>query len=208
MICETAPSPAQRLEMLRQLFAAATHDASAAMCRWTDGLINLSLDEVREIDLLEVCAEVGIDDQQLTMVVLRIDGRFGGEMLLVFDEEQGRRLAAAMLACEPISEGPWTDVEKSVLTETGNILGCTYLNALARLLGEELVPTPPYFLQDYGASVLQQALVSQAGICDKVLVCRTNFHSSRGRLDWQVLFVPNEGMRSRLESVCGTPADQ
>ena len=34
---------------LHQLFASATHDASAAMCRWTDGLITLTLDEVREI---------------------------------------------------------------------------------------------------------------------------------------------------------------
>ena len=37
------------LVVLHQLFAAATHDASAAMCRWTNGLITLTLDEVREI---------------------------------------------------------------------------------------------------------------------------------------------------------------
>jgi chemotaxis protein CheC len=36
-----------RLHVLHELLAAATHEASAAMCRWTEGQITLSLDEVR-----------------------------------------------------------------------------------------------------------------------------------------------------------------
>ena len=47
----------------------------------------------------------------------------------------------------------------SGLVETGNILGCAYMNALTRLVGTDLVPSAPYFIQDFGASVLQQAMV-------------------------------------------------
>ncbi|MEA1950598.1 MAG: hypothetical protein U9N87_04395, partial [Planctomycetota bacterium] len=85
------------LEFLHQLFASATHDASAAMCRWTEGLISLSLDEVLEIPLEDVCSELNIDDELLTMVVLSLVGEVGGEMLLTFDEENGRQLAASLL---------------------------------------------------------------------------------------------------------------
>lgn len=187
------------LEVLHQLFASATHDASAAMCRWTDGLITLTLDEVRKIPLEDVCTELNLDDELLTMVVLSLEGEIGGEMILTFDDRNGRQLVASLLR-RPMAEGPeWSDLEKSALTETGNILGCAYMNAITRLIDHELVPSAPYFIQDYGASVLQQALMAQAVTCDKVLICRTGFRREGEELNWRVLFVPTEAMQTAME---------
>ncbi len=189
-----------RLELLRQLFASATHDASAAMCRWTRGLITLSLDEVCEIPLEEVCSALNVGDELMTMVVLSLMGEIGGEMIVAFDEINGRRLAAALLD-RPVSDSPeWSELEKSALTETGNILGCAYMNTLTRLIDRPLVPSAPYFVQDYGASVLQQALMAQAATGDRVLVCRTGFHREGEDLNWRVLFVPTEGLRRAMEA--------
>lgn len=195
----TALPHADKLAVLHQLFASATHDASAAMCRWTDGLITLTLDEVREIALEHVCSELNLGDDLLTMVVLTLEGEIGGDMILTFDEVNGRQLVASLLG-RPVGESvEWSELEKSALTETGNILGCAYMNALTRLIDAELVPSAPYFLQDYGASVLQQALLAQAVCGDKVLVCRTGFHQQGEELNWRVVFVPNEGMRKAME---------
>ncbi len=194
-----SPASRTKLDVLHGLFASATHDASATMCRWTDGLITLSLDEVREIPLSEACGELGLGDELLTMVVLSLDGEIGGAMVLTFDDENARRLAASLLG-QPANPGTeWTDLEKSALTETGNILGCAYMNALTRLIDRELVPTAPCFLQDYAASVLQQALMAQAVTSDDVLVCRTGFHRQGEELNWRVLFIPTDTMRKAME---------
>jgi chemotaxis protein CheC len=196
-------SPPAPLDLLHQLFASATHDASAAMCRWTDGLITLSLDEVRELPLEEACSTLNIEDELLTMVVLSLEGEIGGAMILTFDNTNGRQLVASLLGREVNDDPEWSELEKSALTETGNILGCAYMNALTRLIDTELVPSAPYFIQDYGASVLQQALMAQAADCDRVLVCRTGFHREGADLNWRVLFVPTDRMRRAME---GTPA--
>ncbi len=188
------------LEVLHQLFASATHDASAAMCRWTDGLITLTLDEVREIPLEDASTELDLGDDLLTMVVLSLEGEVGGEMILTFDEDNGRHLVASLLGRPADTESEWSDLEKSALTETGNILGCAYMNAITRLIDHELVPSAPYFIQDYGASVLQQALMAQAMTCDKVLICRTGFHREGEELNWRVLFVPTEALRAAMEN--------
>ena len=131
------------LEVLRQLLASATHDASAAMCRWTDGLITLTLDEVRELPLEMVCSELNIGDDLLTMVVLSLVGELGGEMILTFDEENGRQLADSLLGREVDRDAEWSELEKSALTETGNILACAYMNAVTRLIDHQLVPSAP-----------------------------------------------------------------
>lgn len=199
MTSQTCPESAQ-LNVLHHLFASATHDASAAMCRWTDGLITLTLDEIREISLEDVTAELNLGDEMLTMVVLSLEGEIGGEMILTFDDKNGRQLAASLLG-RPVGDNPqWSDLEKSALTETGNILGCAHVNAITRLINYELVPSAPYFIQDFGASVLQQALMVQALTSDRALICRTGFHQEGAELNWRVLFVPTAALRRTMEN--------
>lgn len=201
---DTRTSASVQLELLEPLFNAATHEASAAMCRWTKGRITLSLDEVRELPLEEVCEELNIADQLLTMVVLSLDGTLGGEMILVFDEPNARELAASLLR-QPVGPSEeWSELERSALTETGNILGCAYVNALTRLMNRELMPSPPYFVQDYGASVLSQALAVQAESCEGLLLGRTQFCREGQVLDWSVIFVPSLAMREALENAART----
>jgi chemotaxis protein CheC len=183
---------------LHELFASATRDASAAMCRWTNGLISVTLDQVREIALEEVGPALGINDELLTMVVLTMAGDLGGNLVLLFDEPSGRQLAASLLGREPGSETEWSDLEKSALTETGNILGCAYINALVRLIGTDLVPSAPYFIQDYGASVVQQAVMTQALTGDRLLLCQIAFCREDQQLDWRVVFVPTQGMQEAM----------
>jgi chemotaxis protein CheC len=187
------------LSALHELFASATHDASAAMCRWTNGLITVTLDRVREIALEDASGELGIGDELLTMVVLTMKGEVGGNLVLVFDEVQGRQLAASLLGREPESDPQWSDIEKSALTETGNILGCAYVNALVRLIGTDLMPSAPYFIQDYGASVLQQAVMAQALTGDRLLLCQIGFRREQEKLDWRVVFVPTRGMQEAMQ---------
>jgi chemotaxis protein CheC len=189
-----------KLRLLKELFSSATHDASTAMCRWTNSVISLTLDEVHELSLEDACSTFHIGDEMQTMVVLNLEGELGGSMVLTFSEPDGRRLAASLLQ-EPINPGPdWNELEQSALTETGNILGCAYVNALTRLINQPLVPSAPYFLQDYGMSVVQQALVAQAAARDTVLVCRTCFMQEGEALNWWLLFVPSHALRTAMEN--------
>ncbi len=192
-------------ELLEQFFASATHDASAAMCRWTDGLITLTFDEVRDIAVEDAFVELNLSDQPSTMVVLTLEGEVGVRMILMFDNDDARQLAASLLGKSAGSESAWSPLEKSALLETGNILGCAYMNALVRLIDVEMVPSPPYFIQDYAASVLQQALLAPAMVTDKVLICQTGFGhhvpmvGEGKQLDWRVIFIPTAEMRKAME---------
>ncbi len=85
------------------------------------------------------------------------------------------------------------------MTETGNILGCAYMNALTRLIGADLMPSAPYFIQDYGASVLQQAVMTQALTSDRLLLCQIGFRRKEQELDWRVVFVPTRGMQVAMQ---------
>jgi chemotaxis protein CheC len=194
---------------LQELFASATHDASAAMCRWTNGVISVTLDEVREVQLEEAATELALADEMLTMVVMTLDGELGGSLIMIFDDVNGRQLAASLLDRDVGTEPEWSELEKSALMETGNILGCAYVNALTRLIDRDLRPSAPYFVQDFGASVLQQALTSQAAASDSLLLCEIGFQRKGGTLDWRVVFVPTPGLQASLQrSLRAVPEDE
>ncbi len=193
-------STAPDLMVMSHLFTAATENASEAMSRWTNGQITLSLEEVREVDLDQVSSELDVSDELLTMVVHHLDGELGGQLILTFDEQNGRHLAASLLKREICTDPEWSDLEKSALNETGNILSCAYMKVLTDMIGENLVPSPPYFIQDYGASILEQAVLAQAMVSDRVLVCRTNFRREGELLKWNVFFVPTDELLKKLTS--------
>jgi len=193
-----APAEVGRLEQFEKLFGSATQAASTAMGRWTKGQISLSLDEVQEIALEEVAAEFDLGDELLTMVVMSLQSELGGQMILTFDEENGRRLAATLLSRDINQEPTWSNLEKSALNETGNILSCAYLNTLTPFISRDLIPGPPIFIQDFGASVLEQAVMAQAMVSDSVLLCRTRFRRGQEELNWNVFFVPTHELLDEL----------
>ena len=154
---------------------------------------------VAQVALEEVGDELDIGDELLTMVVLTIAGEVGGNLILMFDELNGRQLAASLLGREAGTDPEWSELEKSALTETGNILGCAYVNALTRLIGTDLMPSAPYFIQDFGASVLQQAVMTQSAGSDRLLLCQIGFRRDEQELDWRVVFCPP----GNAETPCG-----
>lgn len=182
------------LPVLARLFAAATEKASAAMRRWTCGQVDLVLESVRECALEEAAGAVDVGDELLTMVVLGVTGAQGGQMILTFDEANGRRLAAGLLNRAFDSSAPWSPLEQSAVMETGNIMASAYLSELSRLIGRELAPTPPSFLQDFGGSVLEQAIMCQAMESDRALICRTRFELNQQAVDWSLFFLPSSDL--------------
>lgn len=187
-----------RLRPLSRLLAAATEEAATAMYRWTGGQFTLSLEEACELPWERVCDYFDLGDEPRIMVVMHLESPWAGDLILVFDELNGHQLAASLLGQEVPADEPWTDLARSALTETGNIVGCAYLNAITRLLGTELVPTPPAFVEDFGASVLGQAVVTHAMHNERVFVCQTWFHREGATLDARLLFLPSQALRQRI----------
>lgn len=194
------------LDVLGEFFSAATRHASQAMSAWTSGRVTLSLDEVRDAPLEEIPAEIDVGDELLTMVVLGVQGELGGQLILAFDDENGRQLAASLLRREISTRPEWSELDQSAVMETGNILASAYLNELTRLIQRKLVPTAPFFVQDFGASVLTQVLAAQSLDCERALICRTRFEFNQQQVNWSLFFVPgDELLQSLLTAVQSSP---
>ncbi len=190
----------QQLEKLETLLSSATQTASRAMTQWTSGNVLLSMDRLVEVSLDEATQFTDMDEELMTMVVFNIEGTLTGQLLLTFDDENGRVLANSLIGKKiDQSDVEWSPLERSAIMETGNILASAYLNELTRIAYEKLTPSAPNFIQDFGASVLGQAILTQAMFSDRILICRTRFEFDSRQVNWNVYFLPSLELVTRLK---------
>lgn len=184
----------------RSLFSTATDRASKACSLWTHGDIVLSLDEVRETSLCEVAEVLELSNELSTLVRVGIEGEYGGQLLLAFDDANAGNLIGSLLNRPVKSSGNWNNLEQSALAETGNIIGSVYLNSMTELTGCRLWPTPPQVLRDYAMSMIEQAVMTQAAYDDRIMLCKTRFECQGQHVQWSLVLVPSPELMRLIET--------
>jgi chemotaxis protein CheC len=162
-------------------------------------VVDLSLEEVRAVPLAEVATTLDLEAVPSVLVIVSLRPPLSGDIILYFDLENARELAKQLAGSTSSSRQGFNDLEQSALLETGNILGCAYVNALSRMINHELIPIAPWLVFDLAESVIEQALAQQAERSDSVIVSRTRFRRDEGDLSWFVLFLPGPSLQQAMK---------
>ena len=192
------------LAILRRVFVAGTIESSEVMSRWMGQKIELTVDRIQRLPLQNAAEEMGLDDRIMTMVVLAIEGAIGATFVLMFDDCSGKSLAASLARTEPDFDEPWSELEKSALMETGNILASAYVNVMTDMLFQNIRLSEPFFIRDYGAGVFQQAVLEQAADADYVVICETGFRCADQPVAWRSLLIPDKRFEHALLKLPGS----
>ena len=100
--------------------------------------VDLNVPRALALPLADAVDACGDPEEPVTGVVLAVDGDLEGLVLLLIPAPS---TPVASAACSASSRAPrWAT---RPCGEIGNILGASYLNALAAMTGLELLPCPP-----------------------------------------------------------------
>jgi len=187
----------QQLAALTDVFRHGSDDASAALSRWLGRPARISVEQVEQVPLGDATVVLGDCEGPVCFCAMALQGRVTGELILAFDDASGLALADLLLERRVGTSIDWGEVERSAALETANIIGCAYLNTLARCFPDtdagshELVPSPPTFARDFAESMVQSALMNQALMSDFVFLTRTEFCIQDAPVHCDLLFVPD-----------------
>lgn len=197
----------QQLAALTTLFRHGSDDASLALSRWLSRPSRISVEQVEQVPLSEATEVLGDADGPVCFCAMGLKGRVTGELILAFDDASGLALADLLLGNPFGTSTAWGEVEQSAALETANIIGCAYLNSLARFFpetgddSEDLVPTPPRFARDFPESLMEFALMNQAMASDVAFLTRTEFRIEDAPVHCNLLFVPDARCLSTLREM-------
>lgn len=200
-----------QLSQLGELIQVGSSDASRALSTWLNKQVSVRVDQLEQATLETAVEQLGPGAEVVCACCMRFSGEINGQLILAFDDASGLLLCDMLLARERASQ-EWQELEVSAAMETTNIVGCAFLNTLSQVfpqsntsppstpetLGTTWIPTPPVFVRDYAAAIMQFALMDQASHFDTVLLAHAKFTIDDTPVKWQLMLVPDAEVLAHL----------
>ena len=134
-------------------------------------------------------------DVQTTAIYMQLRGEADCDILLLFEVEEARKIAA-MMTMAPSPEDVDPEMEASAIAELGNIVIGSFLSALSDFTGINLVPNPPQRATDSFDAILDSFLIKQLIASDMAIIFDTRFKRSDGNISGILMMFPSRDLQS------------
>lgn len=176
-----------QLDALRELANIGSGTASTALSSMLGRSVDISVPTAAALPFAEAVEAVGPAERVVTGVVIGVKGDMTATVLLLLGENDAATLCA-MLGVDPADE-----MAASALGEIGNIVGASYINALAAMTGLNMEPEPPQSATDMLAAIVASVLAGSAGGDDIALVLDSDLTVEGEDCSISFLLVPSSG---------------
>lgn len=183
----SSPYSALQLDALRELANIGSGTASVALSSLLGRPVDISVPNARVLPFAEAVEATGPPESEVTGIVLGVVGDMVATVLLLVPPADARRLVG-LLGVDPGDE-----LAASALREIGNIVGTSYVNALARMTGLELEPTPPATATDMLGAIVQTVLAGHAAGGDAALLLDSALEVESEDCSVSFVLVPDHG---------------
>ncbi len=186
-----------QLDALRELANIASGNAATSLSQMLGREVDLSVPRVLALPLADAVDACGDPDEDITSVVIPLDGDIDGVVLLLISLEG----AAALCSLLGVEAG--TEIGDSALQEIGNVLGTSCLNALASMTGLDLEPKPPHLTTDMLGAIVSSLALSQTASTELVLVLDSELEVANEPCSISFVLLPTDGSVSDLLAPLG-----
>src|SRR3954447_5927319 len=190
-----------QLDALRQLANIGSGTASTSpsrllgRTRGTPGpALAPALPAAAALNFADAMDTIGAPDEEVTGVVLGVVGEMEGIVLLLM------RTADAAGLCTLLGVDVDSEMGQSALAEIGNIVGTSYINALAQMTGLAIEPSPPQAATDMLGAIVASVLAGVAGADNIALVLDSDLDVEGEDCSLAFLMVPT---RDGVEELLG-----
>jgi chemotaxis protein CheC len=186
-----------QLDALRELANIGSGTASTALSSMLGRAVDISVPNAQALPFADAVEAAGPPEQDITGIVLGIVGEMQGTVLLLVPP------ADADAMCRMLGVEPDDEFALSALGEIGNIVGTSYINALASMTGMDIEPTPPATATDMLGALVATVLAGQAYAGDVALMLDSNLVVEGEDCSVAFLLVPDQGGVATLLSRLG-----
>ncbi len=182
-----------QLDGLREIANIGSGTAATALSSMLGRAVDLNVPKALALELADAVDAIGTPDDDVTAVVLGVAGDLAATVVLLFEPTSADTICS-LLGVDPAD----SEMSLSALGEVGNILGSSYIGAMAQMAGLELEPLPPAALADMLGAIVASALATSAVETDFALLLDSEMLVEGAECTFGVLFVPSAEGVGRL----------
>jgi chemotaxis protein CheC len=186
-----------QLDALRELSNVAAGTAATALSQMLGREVDISVPHVISLPIVDAVEACGRPDSLHSGVVIPVEGDMEALVLLLIPSEHAETI------CRLLGVQAGSEVGDSALREIGNVVGTSYLGALATMTGLKLVPCPPDLATDMLGAIVASVLAQTAAEADAALVLDSNLDVADEACSVSFLLLPTRGNAGDLLAPLG-----
>ncbi len=190
-------------DILREISNIGTGNAISALAGMVGRPIDLDLPQIKILEYGDVPGLLGGAEEIRAGILLDVSGDLEGMFLFLLDETLAVTLAKLLLGDAPSDFGGFGEMERSLLCEIGNIMCCSYLNAMAKMMDFSIQVSVPDLCCDMTGAILSVPMIHFANLSDELLFMENRFGINGGTLVSHVLFLPEMDSLNRIFRALG-----
>lgn len=132
-----------------------------------------------------------------TAVLMQLQREYECDILLMFEVNEAKKIAALMTMAPSIEELD-ESMEESAIQELANIVIGSFLTAISDFTGVQLIPTPPLRIVDTFDTILDNLVVKQSMISEKALVFDACFKRAGNDAKSLLIIFPSPELKAIL----------
>jgi chemotaxis protein CheC len=181
-------------DALREIANVGAGNAATAVSQLIGIPITVNVPKVSIIRVQDLPDPLGGPETVVAGIYLKLYGDAPGKMLLCLSNDSIHPVVELMLG-PSFGDAPvaLTEIQQSALKELGNILCSAYLNALARFMDMQLLPSVPALAVDMVSSILSAVLSESAETHPQALLIETQFSTPGHPITIHLFLIPEEG---------------
>jgi len=192
-------------DALREMGNIGAGNAATALSQLLGKDVSLSVPEVVMVPADKMVDRIGIKNQIVAAVYLKIFGDVTGRALMIFPQDKVFLIIDLLMRRSLGTTKEFGENEQSALREIGNILISSYMNAIAKLMGLNSVPSVPALAVDMVEAIIQTVSAEIAETGSEALLIETDMVEETAKIQTTVFLIPDEeSMRKILKALDNT----
>lgn len=193
----------EKRDVLREIANIGAGHAATALAALLDRPIVQSVPNVVLIPLGDMPEQLGGAEKIVVAGLLDITGDLTGFFMVVLEFEQADKIIAMMLdkkirPHKPDTIRRFSAMEKSVIYETVNILGGSYLTAISEMTNLNASPSTPFLSIDMVGAVLSIAIAEAGKTGDFAILFQSELCNEKDRIIGDVFLIPDKSSCDKI----------
>ena len=179
------------LDTLKEIGSIGTGNAATSLSALIGMPVRIQTPEVRIMGYNEAIEWIGGPEEITAGVLVGMDGQISGIMLSVQQLEFVNLVLDSMLGQSVKDYIDLQELESSALTEVGNIMISTFINALSGLAGIGIELTVPAFTVDMQGAIMAVPMAEYGGQSDYIMTIGGDFICNGKKIPCRLLLSPD-----------------
>lgn len=193
----------EQLDAIKEVVNIGAGNAATALSELIKTRVEMSVPDIQILPFSRIAATIGGADAHVAGIYYSIKGEAPGIILFLIPTIDARRITSTLLK-RSVSNGylSFDELECSALSELGNIMAGSFLNALGMFTSINFIPTVPALCIDMVGAILGSVLINLGMVSEYVLFIKTDFKYQGQPCLGYLYFIPEaEALEAILKSL-------